>query len=177
MLDLYKSFSLSLNCYFLSFASSGILPMTESLKGTMGGYRINSRFLSSSCDVIHPCGMRNHQLQVICWASRLSGIPAWSGFSPMTSFKYAGLNCFLFLYPLTPSWAGPVSLPSFFRHWTLQAHLLYVETSISHPIDCWSPLCTHRKISLSWRDLYRWWVATYCSFFFVLFWVLALPHM
>lgn len=50
------------------------------------------------------------------------------------------------------------------RYWKLQAYPLYFETSISQPIDHWSP-CTHRQLSLRWRDLYRWWAVILFIFF------------
>lgn len=51
-----------------------------------------------------------------------------------------------------------------FRYWKFQAYSLYFETSISQPIDHWSPPCTHRQLSLRWRDLYRWWAVTFYPF-------------
>lgn len=96
--------------------------------------------------MIHPCRMHNHQLQVICWASRLSGIPTWSGFSPISSFKCAVLNCFLFLSPLTPSRAGPASLQSFSDtensrpiHFILKLQSHHqLTTDLPAPTDSWA---------------------------------------
>lgn len=62
-------------------------------------------------------------------------------------------------------WGRSCKSAAIFRYWKFQAYSLYFETSISQPIDHWSP-CTHSQLSLRWRDLYRWWAVTFFPFLF-----------